>query len=228
MRSQHGETKVKIMVEIIDGVESIVVSIGSEKRKKLATKLGMERVQLNQILHAGSLAKAPRNLTKDEIEEYDKGLAALTPRQRKAYEDSMTVQRKIKSAVNGKPNNKNHVVGDVDKPIEQKIQIAMGVKKKTTVNATTYGLVSAYLSPFSTKHYLVGLAPIGLVMLSPEHKLTKSRANSLAKELAKLDWGDGKTKNISKKTEKEARQIMSKYRDKKLDERDKKLAEEDT
>lgn len=59
------------MIEIIDGIESIVVSIGSEKRKKLATKLGMERVELNQLLYAGSLAKAPPNKTKAEIAAID-------------------------------------------------------------------------------------------------------------------------------------------------------------
>ena len=59
------------MIEIIDGQEQIITSIVSEKRKKLSAKTGIEVVQLNQILHAGSLAKAPPNKTKAEIEAID-------------------------------------------------------------------------------------------------------------------------------------------------------------
>ena len=76
------------MIEIIDGQEQIIVSIGSEKRKKLATKLGMERVQLNQLLYAGSLAKAPPNKTKAEIAAIDAA---------NAKKDSPVVARKTSS-----------------------------------------------------------------------------------------------------------------------------------
>ena len=49
MRSQHGETKVKIMIEIIDGQESIVMSLGKDAAKALGTKLGIETAQVYQL-----------------------------------------------------------------------------------------------------------------------------------------------------------------------------------
>ena len=227
------------MIEIIDGIELIVVSIGSEKRKKLAAKTGIEVVQLNQILHAGSLAKAPPNKTKAEIAAIDaanakkeidainaakskkeKEEAKLTPSQKKRLErqrEGELFQEKVKSsAVEGKAENKNFKVGSPDKAIEQDFEITqMGANRKPakrTVPAITYGLVAVHNNAYSPREYTISLSPSGNSLTSRMPDLPKKRAIALGQELGRLDWADGNPSKIPASTLSKAQEIMAKYK----------------
>ena len=228
------------MIEIIDEIESIVVSIGSEKRKKLAAKTGIEVVQLNQLLYAGSLAKAPPNKTKAEIAAIDaanakkeidaidaakskkeKEEAKLTPSQKKRLErqrEGELFQEKVKSsAVEGKAENKNFKVGSPDKAIEQDFEITqMGVNRKPakrTVPAITYGLVAVHNNAYSPREYIISLAPSGNSLTQRfVGDLSKKRAMVLGQELGRLDWADGNPSKIPASTLSKAQEIMAKYK----------------
>ena len=180
------------MVEIIDGEEQIVMSLGSDKAASRGKLLGLEPAKVYEL----------RTDARKNNDAVKKGLASLlSDRPAPAVTaGSSPESRKIKPlgslfTPNERPiDNSKTKQGTPSKPVDTEIEVYNTQGKVIKTPAVSFGAIAMNKSPDGDKGYLLTHVESGHAVY--KYTYPEKVARKLAQKLAKEDWRGIKDQSV--------------------------------